>query len=58
LKQKKTKVALFSVDTDLPKVRVETVQENIENNSVNATELQEYCQKRFEFKTIKIKKFR
>jgi microprocessor complex subunit DGCR8 len=46
------------VDTDLPKVRVETVQENIENNSVNAAELQEYCQKRFEFKTIKIKKFR
>ncbi|CAB3369671.1 Hypothetical predicted protein [Cloeon dipterum] len=42
---------------DLPKVRVETVKENIESNTVTSTELQNYCKSRFEFKTIKVKRF-
>lgn len=39
---------------NLPNARIETVQENIETNSLTPDQLRNYCEKRFLFKTIKV----
>lgn len=41
---------------NLPNARIETVQENLETHSLNSDQLREYCEKRFQFKTIKVVK--
>lgn len=45
-------------DTREFKAKVETVQDHKRNKCLNPTEVKEYCEKLFEFDTIKIRKFK
>lgn len=38
--------------------KIETAVENLQQQSLDATELREYCQKRFQFKNINIIRFK
>lgn len=40
---------------NLPNAKIETVQENLETHSLTPDQLREYCEKRFLFKTIKVR---
>ncbi|XP_044741580.1 microprocessor complex subunit DGCR8 [Chrysoperla carnea] len=42
----------------LPNARIETVQENLQVQSLDAEEFREYCKKIFKFKTIKVMRFK
>jgi hypothetical protein len=44
--------------TTLPSASIETIQENKATQSLNAQQVQEYCQKLFHFKAIKVMRFK
>lgn len=47
-----------SVAQELPSARIETVKENIESQSLKPDQVKEYCEKLFQFKTIKVMRFK
>lgn len=44
--------------SDLPNARIETIKENIETQNLSPTQLKDYCEKLFQFKTIKVMRFK
>lgn len=42
----------------LPNAKIETVKENLQSQSLTATQLYEYCQRLFRFKTIRVLRFK
>lgn len=43
--------------SNLPSARIETIQENLANHSLDSERLRNYCQKIFRFKKIKVMRF-
>lgn len=43
---------------DLPNARIETVKENIESQNLKAEDVRKYAEKLFQFKTIKVMRFK
>lgn len=41
----------------LPSAKIETIQENLANHSLDSERLRKYCQSLFRFKTIKVMRF-
>nr|SVE84210.1 EOG090X04U5 [Daphnia pulex] len=46
------------VAPDIPCARIESVQENQAAHSLNGVQLREYCSKRFDFKTVRLMRFK
>ncbi|KRT79665.1 hypothetical protein AMK59_8798, partial [Oryctes borbonicus] len=44
--------------SDLPNARIETIKENIETQNLNPEQLKRYCEELFQFKTIKVMRFK
>lgn len=44
--------------TDLPNARIETIKENIETQNLSPVQLKEYCEQLFQFKMIKVMRFK
>lgn len=42
----------------IPNAKIETVSENVKAHSLTGVQLQEYCQKLFRFKTIRVMRFK
>lgn len=42
----------------LPNARIETIKENIESQNLKPEQVKEYCEKLFQFKTIKVMRFK
>ena len=43
---------------DIPRARIESVQENQAAHSLNGTQLRNYCSKLFRFKTVRLMRFK
>jgi hypothetical protein len=42
----------------MPSARIETAQENKESQSLTSMQVQDYCRKRFNFKVVKVLRFK
>ena len=49
---------IIPVAPDIPCARIESVQENQAAHSLNGVQLREYCSKRFDFKTVRLMRFK